>query len=363
VAISAIDSREAKTAHAVQILSPAPRNLWRQILESDPDSVFSQNPEWLDAMCTVSGYRDCTRLYDLGQGRSVLLLLARRSPLRGPLSTAGTWPATWSLGGAICNEGGLRVEEARMIFEDLSTLPDLRIHLSPPPGTQEVWTAAAPRNVVAKQRMCQRVSLEGGFDVVWKDRFRSSVRQAVRRAEKSGVQVETDCEGRLIPEFYALYKASIERWARQQHEPLPLAMWRQQRRDPQRKLDAVARAMGSKCTVWMARVNGQAAASIIVFRHGKTAKYWRGAMDRDLANSVRANDLLHSLAIERACEDGCTWYEMGDARPGSSLARFKAGFGAIDQPYLTYWLERLPIARADALLRGSIKRVLHFRDA
>jgi Acetyltransferase (GNAT) domain len=358
-----IDRPRRHTAGIVQIVSPAPRDIWRQILESDPDSVFSQSPDWLDAMGQVAGYRDCTRLYDLGGGRRVVLLLARRSPLRGPLSSAGTWPLTWSMGGAICTGGGLRMEEARMIFDNLSTLSDLRIHLSPPPGTQDVWRAAAPPNAATKQHMCQRVSLEGGFGVVWKERFRGSVRRAVRRAEKSNIEVETDSQGRLTFEFYDLYRKSIERWAKQQHEPLRLAMWRQQRRDSRTKVDAVARAMRDKCTIWVAREAGRPAASIIVFRHGTTTKYWRGAMDRDIANPIRANDLLHSLAIERACDDGCLWYEMGDSRPNSSLARFKAGFGAVEQPYLTYWLERLPFSRVDAAIRGAVKRALRVRDA
>ena len=80
------------------------------------------------------------------------------------------------MGGAICSGGPLRVEEAHTIFHDLSQLSDLRIHLSPPPDTQDVWTAAAPRNVVTVQHMSQRVSLEDGFDIVWKERFRGSVR-------------------------------------------------------------------------------------------------------------------------------------------------------------------------------------------
>jgi len=55
-----------------------------------------------------------------------------------------------------------------------------------------------------------------------------------------------------------------------------------------------------------------------------------------------------SRAIEHACADGCRWYSMGESRPGSSLARFKAGFGAIEIPYSTYLLERMPISRIDA---------------
>jgi len=51
-------------------------------------------------------------------------------------------------------------------------------------------------------------------------------------------------------------------------------------------------------------------------------------MDRQLAHPVRANRLLHRLAIEEACDAGCRSYHMGHSRPGSSLAEFKQSFGA-----------------------------------
>jgi hypothetical protein len=54
---------------------------------------------------------------------------------------------------------------------------------------------------------------------------------------------------------------------------------------------------------------------------------------------------------------------MGDARPGSSLAKFKESFGARPVPSPAYYRERLPLTAADQRLRGAVKRFIGFRNA
>ena len=72
-----------------------------------------------------------------------------------------------------------------------------------------------------------------------------------------------------------------------------------------------------------------------------------------------------STSSSRGCDghgDGHR-YHMGGSAPGSSLARFKRGFGALEQPHAGYRFERLPLTAMDAQLRRQLKRVLRFRDS
>ena len=172
------------------------------------------------------------------------------------------------------------------------------------------------------------LDLAGGFSEVWSHRFRGTARTAVRKAERSGVEVEVDRSGQALQVFFELYEKSIRRWAAMQHEPVALTRWRTMRATPPRMLAAVAEHFGQGCEIWVARVQGMPIAAIVVLRSGSNAKYWRGAMDKELATPVRANEYLHSLAIEQACRDGCRWYEMGQTRPSSPLAAFKEKLGA-----------------------------------
>src|SRR6185312_10384554 len=120
----------------------------------------------------------------------------------------------------------------------------------------------------------------------------------VRKAERAGLTVECDTSGSLVPAVYELFEQSLERWGRQQHEPLALARWRGRRRDPVRKFDLMASMLGEACQIWVARLGGRPAAAIVVLLlRGKNAHYTRGMMDKDLAGPTRANYLLHKLAI------------------------------------------------------------------
>ena len=114
--------------------------------------------------------------------------------------------------------------------------------------------------------------------------------------------------------------------------------------------------------MWVASRGAEPAAAIIVLSHGEHSTYWRGAMDKELVAGTGANELLHRLAIEDACEAGRRFYHMGEAAPDSSLARFKRGLGAVAAEGVGYRFERLPLTATDRLVRGAVKRALRFRD-
>ena len=60
-----------------------PREIWRELLDSDSAAVPTQSPEWLESLTAVGGYQDASRLYEMPDGRRALLPLVRRSYLRG----------------------------------------------------------------------------------------------------------------------------------------------------------------------------------------------------------------------------------------------------------------------------------------
>jgi hypothetical protein len=290
-----------------------------------------------------------------------------------PLVRRHGWPAARLLGeegwphggiaGALAPAGILGLQEAQAVFADLARRPALRVFQRFGPRAPTVWPAAAPPDFTVQHRMTQVLDLDGGFGTVWDQRFHRTVRQGVRRAEKSAVTVQCDRAGNLVPAYHRLYATAIRRWAERQHEPLPLARWRHRHAEPPRALRTVADRFGESCAIWMASVEGEPAAAIVVLRQGGHAKYWRGAMNRELAHPVRANLLLHSLAIEDACAQGCRFYDMGDSRPDSSLAAFKESLGAHPHDTVAYRRERLPLTPADHLLKATAKRLIHFQEA
>ena len=348
------------------LASPAPREEWLDLLGADPEALPFQHPDWTTAVLETSGGRDASRLYQLPSGvRAVLPAVARPALPGGRRARSlllASQPFGWGMGGLVVPSHDLAPEDVRAVFADLRTSGALLAAVRPAPRRGAAYRAAGLRGAIPVPHTAHVLDLAGGFATVWEKRFMGKARRAVRKAERLGVTVEWDDSGRLVPVFDELYRRSVQRWAEQQHEPVWLASARAHRNDPARKFASVAAALGSACRVWIASVEGQPAAAMITLHQGEHAVYWRGAMDKEVAGPARANDLLHRLAIERAISEGARHYHWGDSAPGSGLAQFKESFGAVPIPYDEYRLERLPLTRTDAALRGAVKRILHHQD-
>jgi hypothetical protein len=337
------------TGTPYEVISPAPWEAWQGLRDSDSGAVVSQSLPWLQAMCQASALRDASRLYQLPTGRRVLVPMVR--PLRVPtvLATAASWPWAWGVGGPLLDGGSLAPVEAAQVVADVAQLPALRVQIRCRHDMPTQWTTAAENAFAVSSHAIYVLDLDGGFGQVWQRRFTSSARQAVRKAERSGLEVRTGRTAGLLAEFYDLYEQSVVRWAEQQHEPLALTRWRTRRANSHRMLQVVADQFQDSFTIWVAYQAGEPVAAIIVLSLGSYAKYWRGAMNKELANPTRANNLLR--------------YDMGESRPDSSLARFKAGFGAASQVAYEYRKERVPVSAVQDRLRRGVKRVVGFRDA
>lgn len=346
---------------AYQVTSPAPRDVWENLLRSDPEALVSQTPAWLDCICAMGGYADASRLYETPEGKQLVLPMVRTKGLPAALSTETTLPHAWGIGGLVSAEK-INAKDVAAVFNDLAGRSVLRVNIRPNPRAGKTWAAVRPPKVIAISRLAHVLDLEGGFDYVWTKRFKGTTRTAVRKAERSGVVVECDTSGKLVSVFYDLMKRSFDRWARQQHEPLLLARWRAWRRDPLNKFQIIARILGNACRIYVAWVDGKPAATILVLQD-TNAHYTRGAMIKDIAGPTRANYLLHRLAIEDACRAGCGYYHMGETGFSNSLAQFKSRFGASKYPYAEYIIERIPISSVENRLRCFIKRLIGFKDA
>ena len=169
--------------------------------------------------------------------------------------------------------------------------------------------------------------------------------------------MESDSTGRLIPVFDVLFRSSVDRWAQDRGYPLTLMRWLAQRQHPLKKFGAVARALGERCTVWIAWRQGEPIAGIINLTKDPRVTYWRGAMDKERSRGTGANELLHRCAIEAACAGERQSYDFGLSQT-ADLRRFKGTFGAAEVPVHIYYFERLPTAAAEAKCYDATKQAI-----
>jgi hypothetical protein len=344
----------------MHVTSPAPRGIWQDVLNADEHALVTQTPTWIDSICAIGRYEDASRLYEISGGQQLIMPMVRRKQIFTSLASQASPPSSWGIGGLI-SQGAIHSDDIAAVFEDLNQHPALRTSIRPNPLAGEEWAAAKPSGVIAIPRVAHVLDLDGGFEAVWTKKFKSGTRNKVRKAEKSGLTVECDTSGKLVPVFYNLFLQSVDRWASQQHEPLALARWRAKQRDPLDKFVRLAQRLGDSFRLWVAWSDGQPAATILVLQ-GKNAHYTRGAMNKQLAGPTRANDLLQKLAIEDACRAGCRYYHMGESGNSTSLSHFKARFGAQPYKYAEYRLERLPITTIDEWIRSLVKKIIKFKD-
>lgn len=342
----------------MDVVSPAPRALWDATRLEDPDVLPTQSPAWTDAVCASGRWVDASRLYRNPDGRRVVLPMVRQRA-GGSMGVEASMPTHWGFGGLIA-DGGVTATDVRLVLGDLAARRIIRQSIRPNPRHGAMYAENAPVRSVAIARRAHVLDLAGGVDVVFKG-FADSRRRAIRKAERSGVDVECDTTGRLLPEFFELYARSEARWAEQQHEPAWLARFRTHFRDTLAKWQTIAAHLEGGCRQWVARHDGRPVASIIVL-FGTNVHYTRGAMDKELAGPLRANDLLMWKAIQAACEIDAESFHLGESGTSGSLSDYKERFGARPFDYPELRLERVPITRADDAARTVVKRMIGFRE-
>jgi hypothetical protein len=261
--------------------------------------------------------------------------------------------------GGVIADGGVTSELLAGVVADLARLSHTSLTIWPNPLQGPRWEAATPGTWLRVNRRAHVVDLDGGTDAVWA-RMPSNGRRGIRKAEKTGVTVQSDATGALLPAFFELFAASQERWADASHEPLWLARWRA-RRDSISTWRRISSALRGRCSVSVASWKGTPVASVIVL-HLPNAHYTHGAMRKDLAGRSYANYALHWHAISEAADRGAGAYHMGESGTSDSLGRFKEQFGARPHRYAEYRSERFPFSRFETALRSGVKRMIQFRD-
>jgi CelD/BcsL family acetyltransferase involved in cellulose biosynthesis len=346
------------TTQIRHVASPAPRAVWDEMMRGDPSALETQAPAWTDAMCEAAGFTDASRMYEMSDGRRLVLPLLRRS-VGGVAVSECSNPLHCGVGGLVAPQGP-RTTEIAAVLREIEQRRVLLRTFWPHPLRAAEWAAATPAGGVTVSRRAHLLDLRDGWDKVWSTSFTASRRRGVRTAERRGVTVCSGSAGQLLPEFYDLLELATARWARMQHEPRWLTLQRLNRRDPLKKFSSAARCLGGRFRVWIAWVDGRPVAGSVVLQ-GQNAYYFRGAMDERM-KEFRPNDLLMARAIEDACRAGCRSYYMGDSGWSPSAGDFKERFGARPLRYSEYRFERLPFSRAEREIKSIVKRAIRFRD-
>jgi hypothetical protein len=333
----------------VDVISPAPRDLWQQAVDSDPQALADHTPAWTDAICSHA-WRDASRAYVPSTGSPVVLPMVRRP---GPAGWAASLPPGWGFGGLVgadARDPGI----TQQVAADLRALRLPVLRLRPPPQDAAAWGGCGGTRI---PRRAHVLDLRPGPEQLLAN-LRRSVRRSVHRLQDSGLEVRVGSDPEALRAYYELWLLSVDRWAKRQGEPLPLARRRAHLRDPPSRLAALAEHLGDDLRIWVAHVDGRpVAANVLVM--GRSAHATRAASDVERAPAGVAQ-YLDWLGIQESSARGCSWLHLGESGTSSSLAFYKEGLGAVATNYAELRFERLPVTAGDALARRAVKKLIGF---
>ncbi|HEY6278629.1 MAG TPA: GNAT family N-acetyltransferase [Streptosporangiaceae bacterium] len=332
--------------HPVRVTMPVPAGVWQQVADTDPAVMPFQQPAWRDCVCASGEWRDTSRLYELADGRQLVLMMARRSGTPSWLAREASWPAGWGSGGLLAT-GGLRPEDVALVGADLARSRVLSTTVRPAFDAAPAWSAMSQQAFTIPRAVHVAhfgSSFEDYLARSLTARARSRIRATQRNAEAAGVVVTSGNSADLVQALYDVYLRWADWRAAQRNIPRHLARWRARRSEPLAKFTTVASRLGPGCRIWIAWWHGQPVAADICLFAGQTAIGWRAFTDRTAPARFRLAELLAVEVLRYTCESGYRYLELGESGGRKSLEHTKTRLGGQQHQFAEYCFERLPLS-------------------
>lgn len=151
--------------------------------------------------------------------------------------------------------------------------------------------------------------------------MRGVTRRMAAQAARRGVQcVRSDADDRSLRRYYDMLEESSKGWG-YAAPTIPL-----------RLLSAVFTHGREDAELWFAMLEDVPIAGAVVLFGSQELFFWSAAMRRTYSR-YRPSNALNVCLIERACERGVRWYNLGASEGLAGVERFKHDLGAADVSY------------------------------
>jgi hypothetical protein len=282
---------------------------WEEIIRKSENSYFFHSPTWAKILEETYGYRIATRLYEI-EGTGVLIPMME--------SKNGFSYISMPLGyGGIFSLSDIASETLSKILKDIVGGRHLLFSLSLPPffnfSIQEDLTI---RKVNSEWNYTHMLSLEKGFEYLWKNKFNKKNRNVIRKAEKSSIEISKRYSLEDFRKYYELYaEESSKKWGLKK-PPYPLKLY-----------ENLCKFGLSHVQLRLAIKDDIVIAGLINFYYGKNVFYWGSAFLEEYGIYCPTNLLLKD-SIEEACKEGYQYYNFGASGNLEGVRKFKESFGA-----------------------------------
>jgi FemAB-related protein (PEP-CTERM system-associated) len=300
----------AQTDVRVAATGAGPNGTWRQSIDALAATTLAHEPEWL-AIITKS-YRH-TPLYLTGEDErgasGVLPAFIVRRPFFGTVVTSMPFLDS---GGPVAASDDLRRALVQRLVAEARDRGARFVELR---GTERLDVPDSPMD--SKVNLTLR--LPGHADTLWKA-LDGSVRNQIRKAERSGLSVEVGGSEHLDA-FYRIFAARMRDLGSPVHGRPFLA--------------AVFDAFGPRARLVLVRKGHVPVGGLVALTFKQTlAVPWAACLQPYFR--LCPNMLLYWETIRTACATGLDRFEFGRSTRGSGTYRFKRQWGAEEQPLFWY---------------------------
>jgi len=294
------------------IVNPS-RQDWEDIIRRSEHSYFFHTPIWANILNKVYGFETATKLYEI-EGIKVLIPIALKR--RSVLSFYESTPLGY---GGVFSTSQIPTTYLNCIFNHVVNGVGMRGILSmtvPPFYDLAIQNTSNIKEVdLHKWNYTHILSLEEGFDYIWKNKYDKKCRNAVRKAEKSSIKVVHEISLDNVKKFYSIYLNTVKRWG-YKRPPHPWCLYKN------------FYILGSPYVQFrFALKDYEIIAALIDFRYNKNIFYWMSVFDEKYKSYSPIN-LLVTDSIGQACDEGYKHYNFGASGNLESVRRFKESFGA-----------------------------------
>jgi FemAB-related protein (PEP-CTERM system-associated) len=282
---------------------------WRRVVASSAESQLAHAPEWLPVIQRAYGHDPLYLTAEDDDGRvGVLPAFVVRRPLVGTVVTS--MPFLDSGGPCSTSPAMSRILVNHLIAE-ASRLGARVVELR---CSAPIDVEATP----AEHKVNMTLSFPGAAGSLW-DGFDRSVRNQIRKAERSGLSVELGG----VEYLSAFYDAFAERM-RDLGSPVHAPAF----------LRAVLESFGARARIYLVRKTRTTVGGLITLAsNDRVTVPWATCLKEYF--SLCPNMLLYWEALRTACAQGYRRFDFGRSSRDSGTYRFKWQWGAREEPL--YW--------------------------
>jgi FemAB-related protein (PEP-CTERM system-associated) len=175
--------------------------------------------------------------------------------------------------------------------------------------------------IMRKNFFTFHLDLSHGVEGLWKG-FSSEVRNRIRKAQKSGVEVKTGQDIHFIKGFYKVFSKRMKELSFPNY--------------PKDYMEAIMKIFYNRSRIVLVLFKGKVIGGMLVisFKNTLSMPYVASLVEY---NHLCPNNLLYWEAIQQAIQGGHTIFDMGRSREGTGTFQFKKKLGAVPvQLYYQY---------------------------